>query len=119
MFEEVRRFAEETLQPAMRKIAPETGFTWHELSAFPGLATAVDSEIVELAKALTGGNSTIKVAFGTEAGLYHETGIPAIICGPGSIDQAHKPNEWVTLEQLALCETFMRRLMDRVCTKAA
>ena len=119
MFEEVRRFAEEMLQPAMRKIAPDTGFTWQELSAFPGLATAVDSEIVELAKALTGGNATIKVAFGTEAGLYHETGIPAIICGPGSIDQAHKPNEWVTLEQLALCETFMRRLMDRVCAKAA
>ena len=119
MFEEVRRFAEETLQPAMRKIAGDTGFTWQELSAFPGLATAVDSEIVELAKALTGGNSTIKVAFGTEAGLFHETGIPAIICGPGSIDQAHKPNEWVTLEQLALCETFMRRLMDRVCIKAA
>jgi len=119
MFEEVRRFAEEALQPAMRKIAPDTGFTWQELSAFPGLATAVDSEIVELAKALTGGNATIKVAFGTEAGLFHESGIPAIICGPGSIDQAHKPNEWVALEQLALCETFMRRLMDRVCTKAA
>ena len=119
MFEDVRRFAEETLQPAMRKIAPDTGFTWQELSAFPGLATAVDSEIVELAKALTGGNSTIKVAFGTEAGLFHETGIPAIICGPGSINQAHKPNEWVTLEQLALCETFMRRLMDRVCSKAS
>ena len=74
---------------------------------------------MELAKALTGGNSTIKVAFGTEAGLFHETGIPAIICGPGSIDQAHKPDEWVTLEQLALCEAFMRRLMDRVCIKAA
>jgi acetylornithine deacetylase len=119
MFEEVRRFAEGTLQPAMRKIAADTGFSWQELSSFPGLATPVDSEIVELAKALSGGNSTVKVAFGTEGGLFHETGIPAIICGPGSIDQAHKPNEWVTLEQLALCETFMRRLMDRVCAKAA
>ncbi|MGE0118427.1 MAG: acetylornithine deacetylase [Dongiaceae bacterium] len=115
MFDEVRRFAEETLQPAMRAIAAETGFGWNEISAFPGLATPVDSEIVELAKALSGGNSTIKVAFGTEAGLFHESGIPAIICGPGSIDQAHKPDEWVTLEQLALCEAFMRRLMDRVC----
>jgi len=119
MFDEVRGFAEHTLQPAMRRIAPHTGFTWQELSAYPGLATPVDSEIVELVKALTGGNSTIKVAFGTEAGLYHETGIPAIICGPGSIDQAHKPNEWVTMEQLALCENFMRRLVDRVCTTSA
>jgi acetylornithine deacetylase len=119
LFDEVRRFAEDTLQPGMRKIAPEAGFTWEELSAFPGLATPVDSEIVELAKALSGGNSTIKVAFGTEGGLFHETGIPAIICGPGSIDQAHKPDEWVALDQLAQCEAFMRRLMDRVCIKAA
>jgi acetylornithine deacetylase len=119
MFDEVRRFAEETLQPAMRAIAADTGFGWKEISAFPGLATPVDSEIVELVKALSGGNSTIKVAFGTEAGLFHESGIPAIICGPGSIDQAHKPDEWVTLEQLALCEAFLRRLMDRVCSRRA
>jgi acetylornithine deacetylase len=119
MFEEVRRFAEEKLQPGMQKIAAETGFSWKEISAFPGLATPVDSEIVELAKALSGGNSTIKVAFGTEGGLFHEAGIPAIVCGPGSIDQAHKPDEFVTLEQLAMCEAFMRRLMDRVCIRSA
>ncbi len=118
MYQEVKRYAEETLQPAMRKIAGDTGFSWEELSWFPGLATPVDSEIVELAKALSGGNSTIKVAFGTEAGLFHEAGIPTIICGPGSIEQAHKPDEWVSLEQLAQCETFMHRLMERVCIKA-
>src|SRR5262245_23435763 len=119
LFSEVRDFAEGKLQPAMRRIAPETGFSWNEISAFPGLATPVDSEVVELAKALTGGNSTVKVAFGTEAGLFDQTGIPTIICGPGSIAQAHKPDEWVSLEQLALCETFMHRLMDRVCLRAA
>jgi acetylornithine deacetylase len=119
MFDEVRRYAEETLQPAMRKIAPDTGFGWRELSAFPALDTPVDSEVVELAKALSGGNSTIKVAFGTEAGLFQQTGIPTIICGPGSIDQAHKPDEWVSLDQLAQCEGFMRRLMDRVCIAKA
>jgi acetylornithine deacetylase len=119
MFEQVRGFAEEKLQPTMRAIAPHAGFSWKELSAFPGLATPVDSQVVELAKALSGGNSTIKVAFGTEAGLFHQTGIPTIICGPGSITQAHKPDEWVSLDQLALCEGFMRRLMDRVCIKAA
>jgi acetylornithine deacetylase len=115
MFAEVCRFAEGELQPAMRAIAPDTGFRWEELSAFPGLDTPVDSEVVELAKALSGGNATIKVAFGTEAGLFSECGIPTIVCGPGSIDQAHKPDEWVSLEQLALCETLVRRLMDRVC----
>jgi acetylornithine deacetylase len=119
MFAEIRDHAERTLQPAMREISAEAGFAWEELSWFPGLATPVDSEIVELAKALSGSNSTIKVAFGTEAGLFDEFGIPTIVCGPGSIEQAHKPDEWVSLEQLALCETFMRRLMERVCARAA
>ena len=75
---------------------------------------ALDSEVVGLAKALTGANTTGKVAFGTEAGLFDEDGIPTVVCGPGSIDQAHKPDEFITLEQLALCERFMTRLMDRV-----
>ena len=56
-----------------------------------------------------------KVSFGSEAALFHNAGMPAIICGPGHIAQAHQPNEWVALEQLAQCEAFMRRLGDRVC----
>ena len=119
LFDEVRRFAEETLQPQMRKNFADAGFSWRELSRIPGLATREDSEIVELAKALSGSNSTGKVAFATEAGLFHEIAIPTIICGPGSIDQAHKPDEYVSLDQLAQCEAFMRRLIDRVCATAA
>ena len=72
-------------------------------------------EIVELGKACSGAQDLGKVSFGSEAALFHNAGIPAIICGPGRIAQAHQPNEWVTLEQLALCEAFMRRLADRVC----
>ena len=56
-----------------------------------------------------------KFQFGTEASLFHAAAIPAIICGPGHIAQAHQPNEWVSVEQLARCEAFMRRLADRVC----
>lgn len=118
LFDEVRRFAERELEPAMRAVAPETGFSWEEISAFPGLDTPTDAEIVDLAKTLSGSNATGKVAFGTEAGLFQSIGIPAIICGPGSIDQAHKPDEFVSLEQVALCERFLRRLMDRVCVPA-
>jgi acetylornithine deacetylase len=73
-----------------------------------------DSEIVQLAKALTGANSTGKVAFGTEAGLFQEmAGIPTVVCGPGSIEQAHKPDEFIDLEQIALCEEFLRKLFAR------
>jgi acetylornithine deacetylase len=56
-----------------------------------------------------------KVSFGTEAALFHQVGVPTIVCGPGHIAQAHQPNEWVTLDQLAWCERFMRRLADEIC----
>ncbi|MDP3354688.1 MAG: M20/M25/M40 family metallo-hydrolase, partial [Polaromonas sp.] len=56
-----------------------------------------------------------KVSFGTEAALFHQAGVPTIVCGPGHIAQAHQPNEWVTLAQLAWCERFMRRLADEIC----
>ena len=118
LFGEVKRFAEEKLLPEMQANHAESGFSWQELSSIPGLATREDAEIVELAKALSGSNATGKVAFATEAGLFHEIDIPTIICGPGSIDQAHKPDEFVSLDQIALCEAFMRRLMDRVCLAA-
>lgn len=114
LFAEVRQFAEDNLQPEMQKLAAETGFSWEVLSGFPGLETPEDAEITTLAKNLAQANSTTKVAFGTEAGLIQNAGIPAVVCGPGSIDQAHKPNEFVALSQIALCEQFMDRLLHRL-----
>jgi acetylornithine deacetylase len=111
---EVKRFAHERIEPPMQAIDPKTGFTWEKQSSFPGLDTAPGEAVVELAKALSGSNRTGKVAFGTEAGLFHNSGIPAVVCGPGSIEQAHKPDEYVSLEQLALCERFMDRLLERL-----
>ncbi len=111
---EVQRYAEENVAPAMQAIDPATGFTWEQISGFPGLNLAPGEEVIELAKALSGGNDTGKVAFGTEAGLFDQSGIPAVVCGPGSIDQAHKPDEFITLEQVALCERFMDRLEERL-----
>ena len=115
---EIKDYAQRELEPAMRAVAADTGFAWEALGAFAGLDTPEDSEVVTLAKALAGANDTGKVAFGTEAGLFSETGIPAVVCGPGSIEQAHKPNEWIALEQVALGERFMDRLVERVSGKA-
>jgi acetylornithine deacetylase len=112
---EVKGFAENELAPKMKSVAPEAGFTWEPLSAFPGLDMPVDSEIVAFVKSLTGGNSVGKVAFGTEGGLFQEAGIPTVICGPGNIAQAHKPDEFIEIDQIAQCEAFMDRLMDRLC----
>ncbi len=116
---EVKAFAEERLLPQMRAVDPGSGFEWEPISAFPGLDTPGDSEIVAFVKSLTGGNSVGKVAFGTEGGLYHKAGIPTVICGPGSIVQAHKPDEYIEMAQIAQCEAFMGRLMDRVCRRPA
>jgi acetylornithine deacetylase len=112
---EVKGFAETELLPQMKAVAPEAGFTWEPISAFPGLDMPADSEIVAFVKSLTGGNSVGKVAFGTEGGLYQEAGIPTVICGPGSISQAHKPDEFIEIDQVAQCEAFIDRLMDRLC----
>ncbi len=71
-----------------------------------------------MVKALTGANRTGAVSFGTEAGLFQNAGIPTVVCGPGDIAQAHKPNEFIALDQVAECEAFMRRLMDRLCAGA-
>lgn len=114
LLDEVKSFAEQKVAPAMQAIDPASGFSWEEMAGFPGLDLAPDAEIVALAKALSGGNATGKVAFGTEAGLFDHSGIPAVVCGPGSIDQAHKPDEFVTLEQVALCERFMDRLEQSI-----
>jgi acetylornithine deacetylase len=114
LFGEVKRFAEGELMQEMRAINGETGFSWEPISAFPGLDTAEDAEITVIAKALTKANDTIKIAFGTEGGLIQQIDIPTVICGPGSIEQAHKPNEWVTLDQIAQCEAFLERLVAKV-----
>jgi len=110
---ELREYAV-TLLPEMHAVRADTGIAIDEVSAAPALSTPADAEVTQLAAALTGENMTTKVSFGTEGGLFSAAGIPTIICGPGSIDQAHKPDEFVALEQIARCEAFLRRLIDRV-----
>jgi acetylornithine deacetylase len=66
-------------------------------------------------RSLTGGNSLGKISFGTEASLFaRDLGVPSVVCGPGSIAVAHKPDEYVTEEQLAQCEAMLARLLDRL-----
>ena len=82
---------------------------------YPGLETPADAEVVELAAALTGNRERIKVAFGSEGGLFSaRLGIPTVVCGPGSIDQAHKPDEYVAIDQLQRCDAMMDALLDRL-----
>ena len=110
----LRTFAEETVLPELRERAPEAEFEIDILSRYPGLTIDENAEIVRLAKSLAGANDTAMVSFGSEAGLFQQAGIPAVLCGPGHIDQAHKPDEYVAIEQLARCEAFMARLVERL-----
>ncbi|WP_119168803.1 acetylornithine deacetylase [Algihabitans albus] len=114
LYDEVVVYAREVLEPEMQARRPGTGFSFEEMSTIAPMDTPGEHPVVALAKALTGANATSKVAFGTEAGLFNEAAIPSVVCGPGSIEQAHKPNEFIALEQVALCERFMDRLTERL-----
>jgi acetylornithine deacetylase len=95
----------------MRKTAPSSTIQTVMSSDVPGLAPDPGSEAETLVMRLAGKNNTIAVAYATEAGHFQRAGLPTIVCGPGSIDQAHQPDEYITLEQFAAGEAFMRRLM--------
>lgn len=69
-------------------------------------------------RALTADQDKRKVAYGTEAGLFERAGIPSVVCGPGNIEQAHKPNEYVELSQLAACEQFLRKFIRSMSADA-
>jgi acetylornithine deacetylase len=111
---EVKRYADTMLLPEMHRVNRATGIAFDELNAVDGLDIAADHPLVQLAQSLTGANSVGKVSFCAEAGLYQEAEIPTVICGPGSIDVAHKANEYVALDQVRQCERFMHRLMDHL-----
>lgn len=115
MVAEVKAFAASELEPEMKAIDPEAGFDWEVISSIPGLDTEPDADVAQTVSQLTGRNDFGKVAFGTEGGLFQQRGgIPTIICGPGDIDQAHKPDEFIELSQLVECEAFMERLIERL-----
>ena len=107
-------FAESTVLPKMQAVSDEARIETACVNAVPGLVPQDGSPAEALALRLAQQNDTFAVSYGTEAGLFQEAGMPAVICGPGDILQAHKPNEFVTLEQVDRCEQFMRRLVKHL-----
>ncbi len=132
---EIKTYANDVLVPEMRAVDPNAGFAFETISEIPGLGMRDDDQLTYLARALArgatvgnaageaGGNAetqaepaNTKVAYATEAGLFQRAGIPSIICGPGSIEQAHKPDEFITLDQIGKCEAFLDRLLTELCS---
>lgn len=100
----------------VRDRAPDAAIDMEVVNSYPGLETDPDGQALRFVRELTGANGTIKVAFGTEGGLWsRDAGVPVVICGPGSMAQGHKPDEYVTLEQLAACDAMLSRLLERLC----
>ncbi|MDH5530273.1 MAG: acetylornithine deacetylase [Paracoccaceae bacterium] len=98
-----------------RKTAPEADIEFSENFAYPGLNTAKSADVVRFVQSLTGANNTCKVAFGTEGGLFsQDLDIPTVICGPGSMSQGHKADEFVEVAQIERCDAMLATLVDRL-----
>ncbi len=100
----------QSLQVTMKKVATEAGFRFETICEVPSFLGSAQDPVTRLALRLSGESGTTLVGFGSEAGLFKQAGIPTVVCGPGSITQAHQPDEYVSLAQLARCEAFMQGL---------
>jgi acetylornithine deacetylase len=132
---EIRNLAQDdpvALMDEIRARAAEVAARYHDVApeaaieitltanTYPGLATPEDGAVVAFVKGLLGANTTMKVAFGTEGGLFSErVGVPTVVCGPGSMAQGHKPDEYVSEEQLALCDRMLGYLVERLVAGVA
>ncbi len=106
----IERYVQDELLPRMRREFPAARIDIDRAAAAPALDASEQAAITQLVRALTQDQSVRKVAYGTEAGLFQGIGIPTVLCGPGSIEQAHKVDEYVELAQLERCERFLRGL---------
>jgi acetylornithine deacetylase len=108
--DDLKTFVEQTLLPAMRAVSPEATISTEVIGEVGGLEPVDDNEAREIVAALTGNREVDVVSFGTEAGLFQDYGMSAVICGPGSIMQAHKPDEFIAIDQLEACVDMLTRL---------
>ena len=108
---EIEAYARDVLEPEMKAVAPDAGFTFELTSGFPGLDTPEGADLVGLTKDLSRHAGHAKVAFGTEAGRFSHAGIPSVVIGPGFIEQAHKADEYIAASELEACGVFIDRLI--------
>ena len=114
LISDIKKFAIDNLESKMHFKNPDSGIDFTELFGYPALFTEPNAPVVEFVRSLLDGAETVeKISFGSEAGLFsHQIGIPAVVCGPGSILQAHRPDEYVTLKQLKVCNSMLKRLIE-------
>lgn len=111
----VRRFIDQSILPRMRAVSPEANVVTDAIFGVPGLRAEPGSPAEALCLRLTGANGTTVISFGTEGGQFQSAGIPTVICGPGRILEAHKPDEYIALDQVEAAIGFQRRLIQWAC----
>ena len=112
MARELQAYAERALLPDMRAVSPDCAIETTTLGILPPFASGEGSEATTLALKLAGQNETFAVPYGTEASHFQAAGCSTVVCGPGSIDQAHQPNEFVEIAELEKCMGFLRKVAD-------
>jgi acetylornithine deacetylase len=112
--ETMEAFVEQDLLPQMRAVYPQADISTETLGEVVGLEPMTQNAARDLMSGLLGANSAGVVPFGTEAGLFQQFGMDVVVCGPGSIAQAHKPDEFVSLDQLAVCLGMLERLGQKL-----
>ncbi|GAA0421911.1 acetylornithine deacetylase [Pseudomonas veronii subsp. inensis] len=108
--DQLKAYAEQQVLPRMQAVSAQSAIRFTELSAYPGLVTDERSQAAQLIADFSGSQEFGTVAFGTEGGLFDAAGIPTVVCGPGSMDQGHKPDEFVSVAQLDGCDEMLRRM---------
>ena len=111
ILERFNSFAEQEVLPRMRAVHPRADIRTTIGARIRPLMPEKDSAAETLVRALTGANQSYAVAYGTEAGAFQQAGVPTVVCGPGDIAQAHKPDEFIALAQLDACDDFLRKLI--------
>ncbi|TAM95558.1 MAG: acetylornithine deacetylase [Rhizobiaceae bacterium] len=111
---ELKAYCDEVLLPSMRAVSPEADIVTHVIGEVAGLEPVPVNEAREIVSALTGRHECDVVPFGTEAGLFQAYGMSVVVCGPGSIEQAHKPDEFVSEDQLQACLNMLSGLVRKL-----
>ena len=111
--QEIEKFVSEKLLPDMKKVFPDSYIKKEIIGEVVGFEKLDESEACEFVSSITGDNSREVVSFGTEAGLFQEVGISTVVCGPGSIEQAHKIDEFIELNELKKCLNFLDGIKNK------
>ena len=110
---EIDKFVNEKLLPDMKKVFPDSFIKKEVIGEVVGFNRLNKSEACEFVSSITGDNSREVVSFGTEAGLFQEVGISTVVCGPGSIEQAHKIDEFIELNEMKKCLKFLEGVKNK------